>query len=100
MNPVLVWFRKDLRLADNPALFEAARRGGPVIPVFVWAPEEEAPWPPGGASRWWLHEALKSLNSDLAELGSRLVLREGSTHEVLLTLAREVDAKAVYWNRC
>ena len=50
MTPSLVWFRLDLRLADNPALLAAVKRGGPVIPVFVWAPEEEGDWPPGAAS--------------------------------------------------
>lgn len=50
--PALVWFRQDLRLADHPALDAASRRGGPVIPVFVWAPQEEGEWPPGSASRW------------------------------------------------
>jgi deoxyribodipyrimidine photolyase len=50
--PALVWLRQDLRLADNPALQAACRRGGLVVPVFVWAPEEEGAWPPGAASRW------------------------------------------------
>jgi len=49
--PSLVWFRCDLRLADNPALSAAFKRGGPVVPVFIHSPEEEAPWAPGGASQ-------------------------------------------------
>jgi len=55
--PALVWFRQDLRLKDNPALAAAVERGGPVIPVFIRAPEEEGVWRPGGASRWWLHHS-------------------------------------------
>jgi len=43
----LVWFRVDLRLADNPALAAAATRGARVLPVFIWAPEEEGE-PVGG----------------------------------------------------
>jgi deoxyribodipyrimidine photo-lyase len=56
MNPSssMVWFRADLRLADNPALQTAIHRGGPIVPVFVHAPDEEFPWSPGAASRWWL----------------------------------------------
>ena len=47
MPPVtLVWFRRDLRLDDNPAVAAAAARG-PVVPLFIWAPEEEDPWEPG-----------------------------------------------------
>jgi hypothetical protein len=40
-SPVILWFRQDLRLSDNPALSEAVTRGAPVVPVFIWAPEEE-----------------------------------------------------------
>src|SRR5947209_1695153 len=47
-TPCLVWFRLDLRLADNPALLAAVKRGGPIVPVFIHAPDEEAPWEPGG----------------------------------------------------
>jgi deoxyribodipyrimidine photolyase len=39
--PAIVWLRQDLRLADNSALQAACRRGGPIVPVFVWAPDEE-----------------------------------------------------------
>ena len=54
MTTTLLWLRHDLRLDDNPALAAAAARGA-VVPVFLWAPEEETPWEPGAASRWWLH---------------------------------------------
>ena len=57
----IVWFRQDLRLADNPALAAAALAGGPVIPVYILAPDEEGAWAPGGASRWWLHYSLARL---------------------------------------
>jgi len=98
-NATLVWFRLDLRLADNPALRAARDRGGPVVPVFIWAPEEEAPWEPGAASRWWLHQSLASLNEGLEALGSRLILRQGPALEALRALAVETGADAVFWNR-
>ena len=63
--PALLWFRQDLRLADNPALAAALERRSPVIPVFIWAPEEEGDWPPGAASRWWLHRSLASFSAEL-----------------------------------
>jgi starch synthase len=47
VTPAIVWFRRDLRLKDNPALCAAARRGGPVIPVFVLDEEGEGRWAPG-----------------------------------------------------
>lgn len=98
-KPALVWFRLDLRLADNPALERAMARGRAVVPVFIWAPEEEAPWSPGGASRWWLHQSLRELEAALKKRGSTLIVRRGPTAEALLGLAKESGAKSVSWNR-
>lgn len=95
----LVWFRLDLRLADNPALQAAIQRGGPVIPIFIHAPEEEAPWQPGGASRWWLHQSLGVLETGLRAAGSKLVFRRGPSFVTLRDLADETGAGAVFWNR-
>lgn len=97
--PVVVWFRRDLRIADNPALTAAVASGRPVVPVFVWAPGEEGPWAPGGASRWWLHHSLCSLDRELRGRGSRLIVRSGVTRDVLLAVARATGARAVCWNR-
>ena len=95
----LVWFRLDLRLSDNPALDAAAESGFEVVPVFIWAPEEEGDWTPGAASRWWLHQSLQSLDAELRRRGSALVLRRGPSLEALRRLAGESGAKAVFWNR-
>lgn len=97
--PALLWFRLDLRLADNPALNAALAAGGPVIPVFIWAPEEEAPWVPGGASRWWCHHSLAAFARSLEERGSRLIRRRGPGLETLRALARETGARSIFWNR-
>jgi len=98
-GPALVWLRLDLRLSDNPALQAALERGHGVLPVFVWAPEEEGAWPPGGASRWWLHQSLAALESSLRAQGSRLLIRRGPTLETLRALVQETGAGAVFWNR-
>ena len=97
-TPAIVWFRLDLRLADNPALHAAIQRDA-VIPVFIHAPEEEAPWPPGGATKWWLHQSLRVLDASLRECGSRLILRRGPALETLRALIQETGAGAVFWNR-
>ena len=94
----LVWFRHDLRLDDNPALAAAAARGR-VVPVFIWAPEEEAPWEPGAASRWWLHHSLEKLSASLAKAGTPLVIRRGPSLDALRALAKEYAATHVAWNR-
>lgn len=98
-QPTLVWMRHSLRLGDHPALHGAASTGGPVVPVFIWAPEEEGGWAPGGAGRWWLHHSLAALDTALAARGSRLVLRRGPTAETLADLAKALGAGEVWWNR-
>jgi deoxyribodipyrimidine photo-lyase len=95
----IVWFRRDLRLSDNLALLAAVSRGAPLIPVFIWAPEEEAPWQPGAASRWWLHQSLRALDASLRSLGSRLIIRHGPSVEALRDIAQETGAGCIYWNR-
>jgi deoxyribodipyrimidine photo-lyase len=96
----IMWFRQDLRLEDNPALSAALEGGGPVIPVYIFAPAEEGVWAPGGASCWWLHHSLTALADDLAQCGSSLCLRvaDDSLRE-LRALVRETGAGRVVWNR-
>ncbi|NNM61820.1 MAG: deoxyribodipyrimidine photo-lyase [Steroidobacteraceae bacterium] len=95
----LVWFRRDLRIADNPALAAAARDGA-VIPLYIFAPEEDAPWRPGAASRWWLHQSLGALDQDLRRLGSRLIVRHAQDSlSELLAIARDTGATRILWNR-
>lgn len=97
--PVIVWLRDDLRLTDQPALQAAVQRGGPVIPVFIWAPDEADPWRPGAASRWWLHQSLASLHGGLSKLNSRVIVRRGNALHELRAVIRETGAAAVVWNR-
>jgi deoxyribodipyrimidine photo-lyase len=100
LSPLLVWFRQDLRLADNPALREAIATGAPVIPVYVLDDETAGAWAMGGASRWWLHRSLSSLTKDLGALGLSLILRRGNAQTCLDALIAETGAAGVYWNRC
>ena len=98
-SPTLLWFRQDLRLQDNPALNAAVARGGPVLPVYVLDDAAEGRWAAGGASRWWLHHSLHSLDASLREKGSRLILARGSAAEIIPALQQATGAGAVYWNR-
>lgn len=97
-RPVLVWFRQDLRLADNPALTAAVASGRPVIPVFVLAEGDGGrAW--GGASLWWLDKSLRRLAESLEALGSRLILLRGDPSLQILSLAQSLEAGLVVWNR-
>ena len=97
-SATIVWFRQDLRLADNPALTAAADRGAPVLAVYVLDDETPGCWRLGGASRWWLHHSLAALGRSLATHGVPLVLRCGRSAPVLAKLAAEAGAAAVFWN--
>ena len=89
MRTTILWFRKDLRLQDNRALAEAIETGQAIIPVYIWAPQEEGSWAPGAASNWWLHHALEDLDAQLREIGLRLLVRDARGQ---VTQARRVDA--------
>ncbi len=95
----VVWFRRDLRLSDNPALHAALHECVQVIPVYLHAPDEEAPWSPGAASRWWLHHSLEALRQSLRAAGHDLVIRQGPSLPALRDLIAETGARLVYWNR-
>ena len=99
MTTILVWFRRDLRLEDNSALTYSLAQANRVVPVYIHAPQEEAPWAPGGAARWWLHHSLKSLDKTLHNCGSRLIVRRGNALTELFELINECGAQGVFWNR-
>lgn len=98
-STAIVWLRRDLRLADNPALTTALERCERVLPVYIHAPDEEAPWQPGGAARWWLHHSLTALAADLAAAGSRLVVAQGESLSTLRRLIEATGAGECHWNR-
>jgi deoxyribodipyrimidine photo-lyase len=95
----LLWFRRDLRLTDNPALAHALEQSEQVIPVYIHAPEEEAPWQPGAASCWWLHHSLAALAQALRKQDSRLVFLQGPSASALRHMIAHTGASAVFWNR-
>ena len=98
-DATILWFRQDLRLADNAALSAAVARGGTIIPVYIWSPQEEGSWPIGSASRWWLHHSLIALDRQLHKHRCRLVIRKGESAAQLQLLAVETGARTVFWTR-
>jgi deoxyribodipyrimidine photo-lyase len=97
--PAIVWFRGDLRLSDQPALTAAVASGRPVLPVYVLDDESPRAWRLGGASRWWLHHSLASLEASLRERGARLTLCRGAASAVLPALADETGAAELHAGR-
>jgi len=100
MKPIIVWFRQDLRLSDNPALIHAAETGSPLICLYVLDDEIPGDWRWGGASRWWLHHSLAALDKSLKAHKGRLVLRRGRADQIVKALVRDSGADMVVWNRC
>lgn len=98
-SPLVVWFRQDLRLNDNPALAAAAASGRPVIALYILETSTQD-WGLGGATRWWLHHSLAKLAATLRkQYGLSLTLRRGEPAAVLPALLRETGAAALHWNR-
>ncbi len=94
-TPVILWFRKDLRLDDNRALVHAVAAGRPVLPLYIHEPDNG---PLGAAQSWWLHHSLVALGHALERRGSRLLLRSGAPQAVLSDLIAETGASEILWN--
>jgi deoxyribodipyrimidine photo-lyase len=87
-----------LRLHDNPALIAARNFSSRILPIYIY--DDERPGAPGGAQQWWLHHSLTSLVVSIKSRGGRLILRCGDYERMLLTLVKEQQPAAVFWNRC
>ncbi|MFN6925379.1 MAG: cryptochrome/photolyase family protein [Tabrizicola sp.] len=95
-RPLILWFRRDLRLGDHPMLAAASATGRPVLPVFILDPETEAI---GAAPKWRLGLSIEAFATALAGLGVRLILRRGPALDVLRGLVAETGAGGVWWSR-
>ncbi|WP_303906035.1 cryptochrome/photolyase family protein [Thiohalomonas denitrificans] len=98
MSTGIFWFRRDLRLADNPLLAKAANECDQLLPLYVDDPGEGTEWAEGAASRWWLQRSLMNLDRELNRRGTRLSVRRGRPSEVLRNLVRTLGVERVYWN--
>ena len=94
-----MWFREDLRLADNPALLAAVASQTPLLCVFILDRAHGGPRARGGAALWWLHGALESLAKDIDAKGGALHLYRGNSAEIILELVKVCNVKNVLWNR-
>lgn len=96
LKPIIIWFRKDFRLADHAALSEASKSGRPIIPVVLL---DEIVETFGAAPKWRLSQAIEHFEKRLRQVGSQLILRRGTSSDQLLALARETGAGDIWWIR-
>jgi deoxyribodipyrimidine photo-lyase len=99
MSRAVVWFQRDLRLADNPALQAVLDANHTPIPVYIHD-EPGKDWPPGEASGWWLHHSLQALQASLQKGGSNLLIFRGDSEAILKKLLQHFRADMLTWNRC
>jgi len=96
-STAIVWFRRDLRVHDHPALTAAARRAERVVPVFVLDERLLEGRFPSEPRAWFLFESLRELREALKERGGDLIVRRGPPERELPALARDVGAEAVHF---
>ncbi len=95
-KPIILWFRRDLRLSDHAALNAAVQTGRPIIALYILDDVTPKHRKMGAASRWWLYHSLQSLDESLQKLGSKLILRRGESAKILEQITQETGADAVY----
>jgi deoxyribodipyrimidine photo-lyase len=98
-NPVIYWFRQDLRLSDLRGLNAAVATGRPVLPCYILDDESPGQWQMGGASRWWLHHSLTALSQEIEKAGGQLYLARGRPDTILATLAEQSGADLICCSR-
>ncbi len=91
------WFRKDLRLDDNPSLNFLSNLSLPILNIFIWDEEENLDKPIGSASKIWLYHSLVDLNN---QLENKLLVLTGKAENIFEDLIKKYDIRTISWNRC
>ncbi|MES2907295.1 MAG: deoxyribodipyrimidine photo-lyase, partial [Pseudomonadota bacterium] len=97
--PFIYWFRNDLRLGDNAGLRHANASGHPLIALYILDEETTDFRGMGGASRWWLHHSLKSLQDSLKTKKVPLILRRGKAEKIIRDLVKVLQPAGMAWGR-
>ncbi|ALU74082.1 deoxyribodipyrimidine photolyase [Tenacibaculum dicentrarchi] len=95
----IFWFRRDLRLEDNVALFNALNSSNKVLPIFIFDEEILDNLPENDARVSFIYQTLQQLDTDLKAVGSSLLIKKGNPLEVWKTIISEFDISAVYTNK-
>lgn len=89
------WFRLDLRLSDNPSIENLSKNVASIMPIYIYDENQNI----GQASKCWLEKSLKSLNSKLNKLNSRLYIFRGHPEKIINKILQNKNITHVYWNR-
>ncbi len=100
MSPIIVWFRKDLRLADHPALYTACQTAQPVLGIYIYDRTWQDVRTAGAMSKAWQEQSLLSFSKRIREKGIPFVVRLGQAHEEIFKIIHETGARALYFNSC
>jgi deoxyribodipyrimidine photo-lyase len=95
----IFWFRRDLRLEDNVALYHALESKHPVIPLFIFDTDILNTLPTNDARVGFIHESLQKINAQLNAIGSSLLIKNGTTQAVWKSLFEEFAVSAVFYNK-
>ena len=95
-NINVMWFRQDLRLADNPALTNALE-DGKTLPIFILDNVNSKEHVNGAASKWWLHHSLSKLNKSLK---NKLCFFVGNPIDILDEIHKQFEISNIFWSRC
>jgi deoxyribodipyrimidine photo-lyase len=99
MSTAIHWFRRDLRITDNTALNAALAAHDHVVPVYIVSEWKSRHHWCGAPRQEFLCGCLESLDKNLRKKGGRLIVRRGAAPELLIALALETGAEAIYFNR-
>jgi deoxyribodipyrimidine photo-lyase len=100
LPPIIVWFRQNLRLHDNPSFHEASLHQAPLILLYI-DDNSQQPWRHTGASRWWLRMSLLDFDAQLlSKYEAKLQLYQGEPLQIIKDLVAKTKAQGVYWDRC
>ena len=97
-NPVIVWFRRDLRLQDNLAIKHALNTGQPIIPLFIFDPAILKSTRLGVPRLKFMLQALEALNIELQKHQGELLIKHGSPLRVIQELINDSHANALFYN--
>ncbi|HKO77097.1 MAG TPA: deoxyribodipyrimidine photo-lyase, partial [Flavobacterium sp.] len=95
----IFWFRRDLRLEDNVALYHALQSKLPVIPLFIFDTDILNSLSKNDARVGFIHESLSKINTKLNAVGSSLLIKKGTTTEVWKSLFQEFNISKIFFNK-